>query len=76
MKIIYYRQLGEKKCLPRGGREHFWNSPNHRFPFWTNGKVVVLGVPILKHFRVDFFICLFAFKFCIKIVHVLDGCAN
>ena len=24
----------------------------HRFPFGTNGKVVVLGVPILKHFRV------------------------
>ena len=26
---------------------------NHHFPFGTNGKVVVLGVPILKHFRVD-----------------------
>ena len=25
---------------------------NHHFPFGTNGKVVVLGVPILKHFRV------------------------
>ena len=25
---------------------------NHYFPFGTNGKVVVLGVPILKHFRV------------------------
>ena len=25
---------------------------NHHFSFWTNGKVVVLGVPILKHFRV------------------------
>ena len=25
---------------------------NHLFPFGTNGKVVVLGVPILKHFRV------------------------
>ena len=25
---------------------------NHDFPFGTNGKVVVLGVPILKHFRV------------------------
>ena len=25
---------------------------NHRFPFVINGKVVVLGVPILKHFRV------------------------
>ena len=24
---------------------------NHHFPFGTNGKVVVLGVPILKHFR-------------------------
>ena len=25
---------------------------NHHFPFWTNGKVLVLGVSILKHFRV------------------------
>ena len=25
---------------------------SHRFPLETNGKVVVLGVPILKHFRV------------------------
>ena len=25
---------------------------NHHFVFGTNGKVVVLGVPILKHFRV------------------------
>ena len=25
---------------------------NYHFPFGTNGKVVVLGVPILKHFRV------------------------
>ena len=25
---------------------------NHHFPFGTNGKVVVLGVPIFKHFRV------------------------
>ena len=24
----------------------------HHFPFGTNGKVVVFGVPILKHFRV------------------------
>ena len=28
-------------------------TPNiHHFPFGTHGKVVVLGVPILKHFRV------------------------
>ena len=26
---------------------------NHHFPFGTNEKVVVLGVPILKHFRVS-----------------------
>ena len=26
---------------------------NHHFPFGTNGKIVVLGVPILKHFRVS-----------------------
>ena len=25
---------------------------NHHFPFGTNGNVVVLGVPILKYFRV------------------------
>ena len=25
---------------------------NHHFPIGTNGKVLVLGVPILKHFRV------------------------
>ena len=25
---------------------------NHHFPFATNAKIVVLGVPILKHFRV------------------------
>ena len=25
---------------------------NHHFPFGANGKVVVLGVPILKHLRV------------------------
>ena len=28
---------------------------NHDFPFGTNGKVVVCGVPILKHFRVCFY---------------------
>ena len=28
-------------------------TPNYRhFPFGTNGKIEVLGVPILKHFRV------------------------
>ena len=28
-------------------------TPNyHHFPFGTNGKIEVLGVPILKHFRV------------------------
>ena len=26
---------------------------NHYFSFETNGKVVVFGVPILKHFRVN-----------------------
>ena len=35
---------------------------NHHFLSGTNGKVVVLGVPILKHFRVScmwtHFICL------------------
>ena len=30
---------------------------NHHFPFGTNGKVVVLGVPILKHFRVEGITC-------------------
>ena len=28
------------------------SSRNYHFPFQTNGKMVVLGVPILKHFRV------------------------
>ena len=27
-------------------------SNNHHFPFGINRKVVVLGIPILKHFRV------------------------
>ena len=27
---------------------------NHHVSFWTFGKVMVLGVPILKHFRVTF----------------------
>ena len=38
---------------------------NHRFPFGTNGKVVVLGVPILKHFRVDFLSVFLYFSICI-----------
>ena len=29
---------------------------NHHFPFGTNGKVVVLGVPILKHFTVHAYV--------------------
>ena len=29
-------------------------SNNHHFAYGINGKVVVLGVPILKHFRVNF----------------------
>ena len=31
---------------------------NHQFPFGTNGKVVVLSVPILKHFRAFRFLSL------------------
>ena len=30
------------------------------FPFGTNGKLMVLGVPILKHFRVDGLPCVSA----------------
>ena len=30
-----------------------WEAKNHHFSFGTNGKVVVLGVPILRHFRVS-----------------------
>ena len=39
----------------------------HRFPFGTNGKVVVLGVPILKHFRVDkvFYCAKYFFQCCL-----------
>ena len=33
-------------------RSIIWIPNNHHFPFGINGKVVVLGVPILKHFRV------------------------
>ena len=36
---------------------------NHHFPFGTNGKIVVLGVPILKHFRVSPF----------EVDHLLSG---
>ena len=32
---------------------------NVNFPFETNGKLMVLGVPILKHFRVNHCINLF-----------------
>ena len=32
-------------CLKIGTRN------NRHLPFGTNGKVVVLGVPVLKHFR-------------------------
>ena len=41
---------------------------NHYFPIGTNGNVVVLGVPVLKHFRVFQSahqlrpICIFAFR--------------
>ena len=30
---------------------------NINFPFATNGKIMVLGVPILKHFRVSELFC-------------------
>ena len=31
----------------------YWNPlKNINFPFETNGKLMILGVPILKHFRV------------------------
>ena len=36
---------------------------NHHFPFGTNEKVVVLGVPKLKHFRVITIFKLLAFLF-------------
>ena len=42
---------------------------NHHFPFGTNGKVVVLGVPILKHFRVyPFFPVISCFLFSSKTI--------
>ena len=52
---IYYFQVSQNlgtlqhqiiMCLNTG------TPYNHHFHFGTNGKVVVLGVPILKHFRV------------------------
>ena len=36
---------------------------NHHFQFGTNGKVVVLGVPILMHFRVSL-VSFLIFKLC------------
>ena len=27
------------------------------FPFWTNGKLIVVGVPIFEHFRVLYLFC-------------------
>ena len=50
---------------------------NHHFPFWTNGKVVVLGVPILKHFRVYIIISYFitsAFMFITGNVSSINQC--
>ena len=35
---------------------NIWIPNNHHFPFGTNERVVVLGVPILKHFRVNYFL--------------------
>ena len=37
---------------------HIGTPNNQHFPFGTNEKVVVLSVPILKHFRVN---CLYIF---------------
>ena len=48
---------------------------NHHFPFGTNGKIAVLGVPILKHFRVvhlfekNFYSNL---KICKTSIHILN----
>ena len=41
------RPLAEKSCLLILGHLKLIN-----FPFGTNGMLIVLGVPILKHFRV------------------------
>ena len=38
---------GQLQCAKNIGTPN-----NHHFPFATNGKIVVLDVPILKHFRV------------------------
>ena len=40
------------------------------FPFETNGKLMILGVPILKHFRVFPIFCLLFLWFYIHI-HVI-----
>ena len=42
---------------------------NINFPFGTNGKLMVLGVPILKHFRVD----ILAFIGCGDFIRVYGG---
>ena len=50
-------------CVPKFGHitcqlqcaKNIRTPNNHHFSFATNGKIVVLGVPILKHFRVTCF---------------------
>ena len=52
-KIVYNFGLSEcnrVKISPKHSKYIFFGTPN--FPFGTNGKLMVLGVPILKHFRV------------------------
>ena len=39
------------------------------FPFATNGKLIILGVPILKHFTVQDLIIIYQVK---KLSHHLD----
>ena len=48
-------------CLNTG------TSENYHFPFKINGKIVVLGVPILKHFGVNYLntLCLLEGEQCV-----------
>ena len=52
-KIYYFQVFQNLDSLqPNYNVLKHWTPNNHHFLFGTKGKVVVLGVPILKHFRV------------------------
>ena len=44
-----------------------FGTPKNNFPFGTNGKFIILGVPILKHIRV----CSIVYGSTTKIVQIM-----